>query len=78
MTPKNNLKKFRTSKKGLTQAKLACLCGWPGAGSRIGNYENSRIDLYLNIAREIVWALNEAGVTCTLDEVFPAPLRESK
>ncbi len=55
----------------LTQEELGKKCGFKAAQSRIALYESGERVPPLQVARIIVAALNDAGVTCTLDEVFP-------
>ncbi len=64
----NRLKEFR-QKANLSQDELGkALGGW--VQSRICNYERGRIPS-LNDCRQIVRVLNERGVECTIDDVFP-------
>lgn len=64
----NNLSHERKSL-GLTQKKLAELCGWNQ--SRIANYEAGVRKPGLSECRIIVEALILQGSRCTLDSVFP-------
>ena len=68
--PRNHLKAFREAS-GLTQAGLAKACGWGCNQSRICNYETGRSQPTLTNCRAIVVALNDSGVSCSLDDVFP-------
>ncbi|PKM30214.1 MAG: transcriptional regulator [Gammaproteobacteria bacterium HGW-Gammaproteobacteria-11] len=54
---------------GITQTALAASLGW--SQGRISNYEANRREPGLAECRAIVAALNEQGVKCTLDDVFP-------
>lgn len=56
-------------KAGLTQQQLAVIVGITQAA--IGHYEKLRRTPGLADSRRIVAALNDHGVDCTLDEVFP-------
>lgn len=55
---------------GITQTELAELVGMTQAA--IGHYETGRRTPGLNECRRIVSALNEKGVVCDIDLVFPA------
>lgn len=69
----NHLKDFR-DKAGLSQNKLAMLCGWIVEGettSRIANYESGHRTPSLKDCRTIVDVLNRQKVICSLDDVFP-------
>lgn len=56
---------------GITQQMLAEKVGLTQAA--IGHYEKLRRTPGLLECRRIVFALNEYGVTCTLETVFPDP-----
>ncbi|MEJ2046453.1 MAG: helix-turn-helix transcriptional regulator [Reinekea sp.] len=66
------LRKYRTEAK-LSQGELAILVGFSDGQRRISHYENGkrRPRPDLNDCRALVKALNQAGVACTLDDVFP-------
>jgi len=66
------LKDFRV-KAGLSQQQLAEKLGWMGAAGqrKISHIEHRSSTPKLEHCRLIVDALNETGVTCTLDDVFP-------
>ncbi|GHC19299.1 helix-turn-helix transcriptional regulator [Aidingimonas halophila] len=53
----------------IKQKELAACLNWHQA--RLSNYEHGRREPSLADSRAIVSALNELGVPCTLDEVFP-------
>ncbi|WP_189611262.1 helix-turn-helix transcriptional regulator [Saccharospirillum salsuginis] len=57
---------------GLTQWELGKKCGFKSTQSRIAQYERGGRIPPLPIARIIVKALNQSGVKCSLDDVFPA------
>ncbi|AFI45231.1 TPA: helix-turn-helix transcriptional regulator [Pasteurella multocida] len=65
----NNLQKYR-KETGLSQAKFAKEMGWKQ--SRIGNYEARVRTPTLFNAKAIVRKLNELGVNCSLDDIFPS------
>ncbi|WAH56572.1 helix-turn-helix domain-containing protein [Pseudomonas silvicola] len=54
---------------GVTQAALRKALGWNQ--SRLANYESGLRNPGLSEARQIVAALNQLGVLCGLDDVFP-------
>lgn len=62
-------------KAGITQQTLAQLVGLTQAA--IGHYERGRRMPGLGECRRIVAALNEQGVACTLEDVFPEPDQHS-
>ena len=66
----NLVKQFR-EKANITQAELGERCGFRAAQSRIALYESGGRTPSLHYSRKIVCALNEAGVECSLDDVFP-------
>lgn len=65
----NKIRDIR-DKARITQAALRRKLGW--LQSRLANYESGARTPSLNDAREIVYALNDLGATCCLEEVFPA------
>lgn len=64
----NKISVYR-NKAGLSQGQLAAKIGW--SQSRIGNYEAANRTPSLADSRKIVAALNQLGITCSLDDVFP-------
>lgn len=64
----NRISEYR-ARAGLSQTSLAESLGW-GQG-RLGNYEREHREPGLSECRAIVGALNAAGVSCSLDDVFP-------
>lgn len=72
----SNLKAIR-ERVGLTQSALADAVGLTQGA--IAHYENARRQPGLVECRKILLALNAAGASCTLDEVFlgPAPSKKS-
>ena len=60
---------------GITQAALHRKLNWKQ--SRLANYESGARPLKLEDARLIVKALNQLGVRCTLDKVFPPSVARS-
>lgn len=64
----NKLKQYR-QKTGLSQHGFAKTLGW--WQSRIGNYEAGIRTPLRHDAYTIVNKLNELGVKCTINEVFP-------
>jgi len=64
----NFISKYR-KKGGLSQQALAVQIGW--GQSRLANYEVNTRTPSLSDSRLIVSALNELGVQCSLDDVFP-------
>lgn len=64
----NAIREFR-DKAGLSQERLGASCGLTKAA--ISNYETGARTPDLATGRRIVRVLNEAGVSCTLDDVFP-------
>lgn len=54
---------------GIKQKDLAAQLGW--VASRLSNYEIGSRNPSLDDSRAIITALNELGVECTLDYVFP-------
>jgi len=64
----NLISKYR-KQGGLSQQALASKVGW--GQSRLANYEVNTRTPSLDDSRRIVSALNDLGVGCTLDEVFP-------
>lgn len=66
------LREFR-KKAGLSQVELADLVGWggPAGQRRISYIETSKAQVRLEDCRQLVSALNTAGIDCTIDEVFP-------
>lgn len=65
----NKLQKYRKKTKR-SQAEFAKELGW--GQSRIGNYEVNVREPNISAAQKIVSKLNELGVTCSLEEVFPS------
>lgn len=53
----------------IKQKDLADRLGWHQA--RLSNYEHGRREPSLADSRAIVKALQQLGVSCTLDDVFP-------
>lgn len=66
----SRLKKYRL-KAGLTQAELADLANFPNGQRRVSYYESGDRVPVLDDCRLLVSVLNQAGVSCTLDDVFP-------
>lgn len=64
----NQIRHFRESS-SLSREDLAKAIGRKEAA--IGHYELGRRIPGLEVARKIVIALNTAGVSCSLDDVFP-------
>lgn len=64
-----NLIAEKRKEAGVSQASLAQKLGW--SQSRIANYETCKRTPSLSASRLIVSALNEMGLNCTLDAVFP-------
>lgn len=64
----NKISLYR-NKTGLSQVKLARVLGW--TAGRLANYETFQRTPSLADSRKIVSALNQLGVKCSLDEVFP-------
>ena len=71
----NQISKFR-KQGGLSQQTLASKVGW--GQSRLANYEVNTRTPSLSDSRRIVSALNELGVDCSLDDVFPPSPNEVK
>lgn len=69
----NALKTYR-EQAGLTQERLAQYIGKTQAA--VGHYENGRRLPGLNEGRRIVQVLNDHGVTCSLNDVFPLPVAD--
>lgn len=65
----NNLQKYRKKTKR-SQSEFAKELGW--GQSRIGNYEANVREPNISAAQKIVSKLNELGVSCSLEEVFPS------
>lgn len=65
----NKLQEYRKKTK-LSQAEFAKELGW--GQSRIGNYEANVREPNISAAQKIVSKLNELGVTCSVNEVFPS------
>ncbi len=65
-----SLKKYRKLSK-YSQAKFARMTGV--SQSTISHYEKGRRTPSIADARKVVSALNNLGVSCTLDDVFPDP-----
>ncbi len=70
----NQIRHFRESS-SLTREDLAKAIGRKEAA--IGHYELGRRIPGLEVARKIVIALNSAGASCSLDDVFP-PIKAKK
>ncbi|MCH8530337.1 MAG: helix-turn-helix domain-containing protein [Saccharospirillum sp.] len=66
----NNLRTYRQLA-NLTQRELGEACGFKAAQARVGQYENGRTIPALSMCRHIISVLNEFGVECSLDDVFP-------
>ncbi|OOR93257.1 helix-turn-helix transcriptional regulator [Haemophilus paraphrohaemolyticus] len=66
----NNLAEARKNI-GITQLELAQSLGW--RQSRIANYETGKRIPSLLDSRKLVKALNQHGVSCSLDDIFPSP-----
>ena len=66
----SNLRIYREKGK-LTQCQLGILCGFPSPQSRIALYESGERTPSLSVARLLIEKLNLAGISCTLDDVFP-------
>ncbi|MDR5020485.1 helix-turn-helix transcriptional regulator [Yersinia rochesterensis] len=64
-----NLIAEKRKEAGVSQAILAQKLGW--SQSRIANYETCTRTPSLTDSRLIVSALNDMGLNCTLDVVFP-------
>ena len=67
----NLISKYR-KKASISQVVLARAVGWNQP--RLANYESNLRTPSLADSRLIVCALNEFGVKCSLDDVFPPPL----
>ena len=70
----SSLKQFREKAK-VTQAALAERVGITQGA--IAHYENGRRTPGLAESRRLMLALNDLGVSCSLDELFPDPARKS-
>lgn len=67
----NRIQEYR-EKAGLNQEQLGRKCGWSStAQSRISNYEHGKRTPSLDDMRMIVCALNDSGVECSIDDLFP-------
>lgn len=64
----SKLKKYR-EKAGLKRSELALKLN--KSTGAIGHYENGIRTPDLDLSREIVKIINECGVPCSLDDVFP-------
>ncbi|VTN15464.1 Helix-turn-helix [Raoultella terrigena] len=64
----NNISTYR-KKAQLSQQALAQKIGWNQP--RLANYESFVRTPSLSDSRKIIFALNEFGVDCSLDDVFP-------
>jgi putative transcriptional regulator len=67
----NQLRHFR-EQANLTRGELALALGLKTAGA-VEHYEAGRRNPPLDKARKIVAVLNDKGVDCSLDAVFPPP-----
>jgi putative transcriptional regulator len=67
--PKNNIKALRLSK-NLVQEELKDALGWNHV-SRVSHYEKGERMGTVYESREIRDALNELGVECTLEDIYP-------
>jgi len=56
-------------KAGIRQRDLVSILGW--TQTRISNYESGRRVAGLAESRAITAALNQLGIKCSLDDVFP-------
>jgi putative transcriptional regulator len=72
-----HLKVFRT-KAGISQDELAKKCGFADGQRRISHYESGNRKPSLTDCRLLVAALNQSGVVCTLDDVFPPQQEQLK
>lgn len=64
----NRITELRQKHK-IKQIDLADTLGWHQ--SRLSNYESGLRTPSLDVSRQIVKALRDFGVDCTLDDVFP-------
>lgn len=64
----NKISEYRKAT-NLTQGKLAQLVNLTQGA--LGHYESGRRTPNLKTARKIVLVLNQQGVACSLDDVFP-------
>ncbi|MFJ2536641.1 helix-turn-helix transcriptional regulator [Pseudomonas sp. NPDC087614] len=64
----NRIADYR-EKAGIKQRDLVLILGW--TQTRISNYESGRRIAGLAESRAITAALNQLGIKCTLDDVFP-------
>lgn len=71
----NKIREIR-EKARITQADLRRRLEW--LQSRLANYESGARTPSLNDAREIVVALNDLGAICSLEDVFPEPVRRAE
>ena len=71
----NNLKYYR-KQSDLSQTEFANKCGWYGCQARVANYEAGLREPSLSDVRRMIGVLMSAGVTCTLDDVFPTEVRK--
>lgn len=72
----NSIQKHR-EQAGVSQEQLGNRCGWGNKSqSRISNYETGKRTPSLEDMRLIVSALNNSGVECSIDDLFP-PRSES-
>lgn len=66
----NRIREIREAA-NIKQAELCGELGW--LQSRLSNYETGNRSPGLQVARQIVAALNRLGADCTLSDVFPEP-----
>lgn len=71
----NRISHLRASK-NVSQVTLAEALGW--SQGRLSNYESGRRIPSLADSRAITAALNDLGVVCSLDDVFPLPKEIAK
>ncbi|KZX61276.1 transcriptional regulator [Alcanivorax sp. HI0033] len=70
----NNIQQIREEAR-IKQVDLCAHLDW--RQSRLSNYETGNREPGLQVARQIVDALNELGADCSLEDVFPPQKKES-
>jgi putative transcriptional regulator len=73
--PMNKIADYRKKAK-VSQAKLARLIGI--TPSTIGNYESGIRNINLDMCWRIVKAINQLGVNCSIEDLFPDPKANSQ
>ncbi|WP_277760803.1 helix-turn-helix transcriptional regulator [Pseudomonas sp. A34-9] len=71
----NRIASFREGA-GIKQRDLVSALGW--TQTRVSNYESGRRVAGLAESRAITAALNQLGVKCSLDDVFPPEMNIKK